>query len=58
MLDYAKKRAAKMNISLFNYMGAFGAGATGEHSGTYKDGCPKLLRAYKDGKRMKKKGLT
>ena len=57
MLNYIKKRAEKVDLSLLTYIGAFGAGATGERVCSYKDGCPKLLRAYRDGVRMRKKSL-
>ena len=57
MLEYAKKRAVEIDISLLMYMGAFGEGINGKHIHTYKDGCPKLYRAYKDGMRMTKKRL-
>ena len=55
MLDYMKKRARKIEIALLSYAGAFGEGVDGKPAQPYKDGCPKLLRAYKDGARMRKK---
>ena len=61
MIDYMKKRACKINISLLRYAGAFSDGFNdGRHQREYysKDACPKLLRAYRDGIRMKKKELT
>ena len=58
MLTYAKKRAVALEMTLLYYIGAFGAGVSGERVGAYRDGCPKLLRAYRDGVRMKKKALT
>ena len=58
MLDYMKKRARKIDVSLLRYAGAFSEGVTGKPAQPYKDGCPKLLRAYEDGARMRRKGLT
>ena len=60
MMDYMKKRASVIDISLFRYMGAFGDGYSSRQCGSYNPNsvCPKLLRAYKDGERMRKKELT
>ena len=55
MLDYLKKRAIKTELTLLNYVGAFGEGLSGKHSRTYRDGCPKLFRAYKDGVRVRER---
>jgi hypothetical protein len=57
MFSYIKKRARKIDLSLLTYIGAFGAGVTGENVQSYKGGCPKLLRAFRDGARMRKKSL-
>ena len=60
MIDYMKKRARAVNLSLLRYMGAFGDGFGNFRCGSYnsKDVCPKLKRAYRDGLRMRKKELT
>ena len=55
MLEYAKKRAMKIDMPLLQYVGAFGEGAVGKSINAYRRGCPKLLRAYRDGVRMKKR---
>ena len=59
MLEYAKKRASKINISLLRYIGAFYDGVAGNNGyDKNSSSCPKILRAYRDGVRMKKKSLT
>ena len=59
MLDYMKKRARAIGIPLLRYVSAFGDGVTGSQCGSYnsEDVCPKTLRAYRDGKRKRKKSL-
>jgi len=44
-------------MSLLTYVGAFAEGVAGRHTQLYKDGCPKVYRAYKDGMRVMKKRL-
>lgn len=58
MMDYIKKRAQAIELSPLRYAGAFGDGYTNTHECSYysKDTtCPKLFKAYRDGKRMRKK---
>ena len=57
MFEYARKRAAKIDVTLLRYIGAFYDGIGGKDV-YYKGDCPKMLRAYRDGVRMKKRGLT
>ena len=60
MIDYMKKRASEIDITLLRYMGAFGDGLRNAHCNSYdsENICPKTRRAYEDGVRMKRKGLT
>jgi len=59
MLDYMKKRARVIGMPLLRYVSAFGDGLFDTRCGSYhsKDVCPKTLRAYRDGKRKRKKSL-
>ena len=60
MLDYMKKRARVIGMPLLRYVSAFGEGLHDTRCNSYgsKDVCPKTLRAYRDGIRMRKKELT
>lgn len=60
MIDYMKKRASIIDMPLLRYTIAFSEGALNTRCGSYKDKnvCPKTLRAYRDGIRMRKKELT
>ena len=60
MMDYIKKRARIIDMSLLRYVGAFGDGLRDVRCNSYssKQVCPKTLRAYRDGMRMRKKALT
>ena len=57
MIEYVKERAKKSNISTLRYVGAFVDGIMRDQNGYYcgADACPKLLGAYKDGRRYKKR---
>ena len=59
MLDYMKKRARVIGMPLLRYVSAFGDGLCDARCSSYhsKDVCPKTLRAYRDGKRKRKKSL-
>ncbi len=60
MMDYMKKRARIIGMPLLRYVSAFGDGLDDMRCNSYasKDVCPKTLRAYRDGIRMRKKELT
>jgi hypothetical protein len=60
MLDYIKKRACVIGMPLLRYVSAFGEGLHNVRCNSYssKNVCSKTLRAYRDGIRMRKKGLT
>ena len=55
MLDYIKKKSKERGLSLLRYTDAFSEGASGKHAYYDKEVCPKVLQAYRDGKRYKKK---
>ena len=59
MMDYMKKRARIIDMSLLRYVSAFGDGFHDTRCNSYdsKNVCPKTLRAYRDGKRKRKKSL-
>ena len=60
MMDYMKKRARIIDMSLLRYVSAFGDGFHDTRCNSYdsKNVCPITLRAYRDGIRMRKKELT
>ena len=60
MMDYMKKRARIIDMPLLRYVSAFGDGLRDVRCNSYssKNVCSKTLRAYRDGIRMRKKGLT
>ena len=60
MMNYIKKRASEIDLTLLRYVGAFGDGLRNARCSSYspENICPKIRRAYEDGIRMKKKELT
>jgi len=57
MIEYIKKKAKKSNTSTLRYVGAFADGIKQVQNEYYRsaDACPKLLQAYRDGRRYKKR---
>ena len=53
MLNYIKKKSKERGLSVLRYTGAFADGMR-DRGGYYHKCCPKLLKAYRDGKRYKK----
>ena len=59
-MDYIKRRASEIDLTLLRYVGAFGDGLRNARCSSYdsENICPKIRCAYEDGVRMKRKELT
>jgi hypothetical protein len=56
VMDYIERKSRERKLSLLGYTGAFYDGLVGKLGYTgEEDSCPKLLQAYKDGERYKKR---
>jgi len=51
---YIKKKSLERGLSVLSYTAAFMDGMKSKDQ-YYNDSCPKMLAAYKDGKRYKKR---